>query len=103
VEGWAHVTTNGGKTWRPVLWTVRGQFVKYISHLEDRLGCRRKSLHQRRRHLLSNNGGQTWSVDVTTNAEMDACAEQPISSGYRVWCAGYDGSLTGYIYSLELK
>jgi hypothetical protein len=51
----------------------------------------------------SGNGGQTWSVDVTTNAEMDACDKQPTAAGYRVWCAGYDGSLNGYIYTLAVK
>jgi hypothetical protein len=43
------------------------------------------------------------SVDITTNAEMDACAAQPTNPGYRIWCAGYDGSFSGYIYSLVAK
>jgi hypothetical protein len=52
---------------------------------------------------FSADGEQTWSVDVTTNAEMDACYKQPVSAGYRVWCAGYDSSLNGVIYSVAVK
>ena len=104
VEGWAHVTTNGGKTWSAR--TLDGPWpIREILFLNAKTGwAAGGNLYSGVGGIyFSNNGGQTWSVDVTTNAEMDACAEQAISTGYRVWCAGYNGSLTGYIYSLELK
>ena len=104
VEGWAHVTTNGGKTWSAR--TLDGPWpIREILFLTSKVGwAAGGNLYSGVGGIyFSSNGGQTWSVDVTTNAEMDACAEQPISTGYRVWCAGYDGSLTGYIYSLELR
>ena len=104
VEGWAHVTTNGGKTWSGR--TLDGPWpIREILFLTSKTGwAAGGNLYTNVGGIyFSGNGGQTWSVDVPTNAEMDACAEQPVGSGYSVWCAGYDGSLTGYIYSLELK
>jgi photosystem II stability/assembly factor-like uncharacterized protein len=95
VEGWVHVTANGGKTWsartlddpwpiRELLflstksgWAAGGNVYTGVGGI-----------------YFSNAGGQTWSVDVTTNAEMDACAQQPLSSGYHVWCAGTTRHLT---------
>ena len=104
VEGWVHVTTDGGKTWtartlddpwpiRQLLfltaktgWAAGGNIYTGVGGI-----------------YFSNNGGQTWSVDVTTNAEMDACDKQPANLGYRIWCAGYDSSFNGVIYGLHLQ
>jgi hypothetical protein len=104
VEGWAHYTTNGGKTWSAR--TLDGPWpIREILFLNAKTGwAAGGNLYSGVGGIyFSNNGGQTWSVDVTTNAEMDACAEQPISTGYRIWCAGYNGSLTGLIYSLAIQ
>jgi len=104
VEGWAHITINGGKTWSGR--TLDGPWpIREILFLNSKTGwATGGNLYTGVGGIyFSNNGGQTWSVDVTTNAEMDACASQPASPGYKVWCAGYDGSLTGYIYALDLK
>ncbi|MFZ0770958.1 MAG: hypothetical protein WCA49_13975 [Candidatus Sulfotelmatobacter sp.] len=104
VEGWSHVTTNGGKTWSGR--TLDGPWpIREILFLTDKIGwATGGNLYTNVGGIyFSGNGGQTWSVDLTTNAEMDACAKQPANPGYHVWCAGYDGSLTGYIYSLDLK
>ena len=104
VEGWAHVTTDGGKTWGGR--TLDGPWpIREILFLNSQSGwAAGGNLYTNVGGIYySGNGGQTWSVDVTTNSEMDACAEQPVASGYRVWCAGYDGSLTGVIYSTEVK
>jgi photosystem II stability/assembly factor-like uncharacterized protein len=104
VEGWVHVTTDGGATWstrtlddpwpiRQILflnaktgWAVGGNVYSGVGGM-----------------YFSNNGGLTWSLDATTNAEMDACDRQPANPGYRIWCAGYDSSFNGVIYSLYLK
>jgi photosystem II stability/assembly factor-like uncharacterized protein len=104
VEGWVHVTTDGGKTWTgrtldgpwPIreLWFVNATtgFAAGGNVYTGVGGI-----------YFTRNGGKTWSVDVTTNAEMDACAQQPASPGYRIWCAGYDSSFSGVIYSLDLN
>jgi photosystem II stability/assembly factor-like uncharacterized protein len=105
VEGWLHVTTNGGKTWsartldgpwpiRSILflnqttgWAAGGNFWTGVGGI-----------------YFSTDGGMTWSVDATTGAEMGACAQHPVSSMHRVWCAGFSGNPTVYstvIYSTE--
>lgn len=104
VEGWAHVTTDGGKTWSGR--TLDGPWpIREILFLSQKAGwAAGGNLYTGVGGIyFSSNGGQTWSVDVTTNAEMDACDKQPTTTGYRVWCAGYDGSLNGYIYTLAVK
>lgn len=104
VEGWAHVTTDGGKTWSDR--TLDGPWpIREILFLSQKAGwAAGGNLYTGVGGIyFSSNGGQTWSVDVTTNAEMDACDKQPTTTGYRVWCAGYDGSLNGYIYTLAVK
>ena len=47
--------------------------------------------------------GNTWSLDVNTGAEMDACAEKTVKSGHQIWCAGYDESFNGYIYTTTVQ
>jgi photosystem II stability/assembly factor-like uncharacterized protein len=104
VEGWAHVTTNGGRTWTAR--TLDGPWpIREILFLTPKSGwAAGGNLYTGVGGIYySGGGGQTWSVDGTTNAEMDACAQQPANAGYHIWCAGYDGSLNGYIYTLNLK
>jgi photosystem II stability/assembly factor-like uncharacterized protein len=101
VEGWAHVTTDGGQTWSGR--TLDGPWpIREILFLSPEAGwAAGGNLYTNVGGIyFSSNGGQSWSVDVTTNAEMDACAGQPLKPGYQIWCAGYDGALTGYIYTL---
>jgi hypothetical protein len=104
VEGWVHATTDGGKTWTGR--TLDGPWpIREILFLTAKSGwAAGGNIYTGVGGIyFSGNGGQTWSVDVTTNAEMDACAAQPESVGYRVWCAGYDSSLNGVIYTLAVK
>jgi hypothetical protein len=104
VEGWAHYTTNGGKTWSAR--TLDGPWpIREILFLSPKIGwATGGNLYTGVGGMYySGDGGQTWSVDSTTNAEMDACASQKVSSGYQVWCAGYTSSLSGVIYTLTLK
>ena len=104
VEGWAHVTTNGGTTWSGR--TLDGPWpIREILFLSSKVGwATGGNVYTGVGGMYySGDGGQTWSVDATTNAEMDACAAQPENSGYRVWCAGYNESFSGVIYSLYVK
>jgi len=106
VEGWLHVTINGGKTWtartldgpwpiRSILflnntigWAAGGNFWTGVGGI-----------------YFSTDGGMTWSVDATTGAEMGACAQHPVAAGkHQLWCAGFVGNSSVYstvIYSTE--
>ena len=102
VEGWVHRTTNGGKTWsgrtlddpwpiREILfvtpkigWATGGNYSSNVGGM-----------------YFSSNGGKTWSLDAKTGAEMDACDSKPVGTKFQVWCAGYNGSLSGLVYTLK--
>jgi photosystem II stability/assembly factor-like uncharacterized protein len=104
VEGWAHMTTNGGKTWSAR--TLDGPWpIREILFLTPKAGwAAGGNVYTGVGGIyFSGNGGTTWSVDVTTNAEMDACDKQALNPGYQVWCAGYDSSFNGVIYTLQIK
>lgn len=100
VEGWVHITTNGGKTWSTRVldgpWPIR-QFVAINSKTGWAAGG---NIYSGVGGIyFTSNGGKTWSVDVSTGAEMDACDKKALKTGHQVWCAGYDASFNGYIYS----
>jgi photosystem II stability/assembly factor-like uncharacterized protein len=102
VEGWVHRTTDGGKTWSgrtlddpwpireirfltpTVGWAAGGNYTSNIGGM-----------------YFSRNGGKTWSLDANTGAEMDACDSKPTGTKFQVWCAGYNGSLNGMVYTLK--
>ncbi|MGB8012949.1 MAG: hypothetical protein WCF68_15150 [Terriglobales bacterium] len=105
VEGWLHLTTNGGNTWtgrvfdgpwpiRSILflnsktgWATGGNFWTGVGGI-----------------YFSSNGGTTWSVDATTNAEMGACAQHAVTGGHQIWCAGFIGNPENYssvVYSTQ--
>lgn len=100
VEGWVHITTNGGKTWSARTldgpWPIR-QFVAINSKTGWAAGG---NIYSGVGGIyFTSNGGKTWSVDVNTGAEMDACDKKALKTGHQIWCAGYDASFNGYIYS----
>ncbi len=104
VEGWVHVTTNGGKNWTSR--TLDGPWpIREIMFLTSKQGwAAGGNIYTGVGGVyFSGDGGKTWSVDVTTNAEMDACDNQATNTGHRVWCAGYDSSFNGVIYTLATK
>ena len=103
VEGWLHVTTNGGKTWTAR--TLDGPWpIRSILFLNDTIGWAAGGNFWTGVGgiYFSTDGGMTWSVDQTTGAEMGACAQRPVSGKHQIWCAGFVGNLTAYstvIYS----
>jgi photosystem II stability/assembly factor-like uncharacterized protein len=104
VEGWVHTTTNGGKTWSAR--TLDGPWpIREILFLTSKIGwATGGNVYTGVGGMYySGDGGQTWSVDATTDAEMDACASQKLSTGYQIWCAGYNESFTGVIYTVTVK
>lgn len=104
VEGWVHRTTDGGNTWSAR--TLDGPWpIREIMFLNSHSGwAAGGNVYTGVGGIYySADGGQTWAVDVTTNAEMDACDNRRSTSQYQIWCAGYDGSFNGVIYTLKGK
>jgi hypothetical protein len=53
---------------------------------------------------FSKDGGQTWSEDATTGAEMSSCDTKHKGKQVQVWCAGYsltNNAFNGVIYSVQ--
>lgn len=105
VEGWLHVTTNGGKTWSGR--TIDGPWpIRSILFLNSKTGwAGGGNVYTNVGGMyFSTDGGNTWSVDVTTNSEMGSCAQHAISGGHhQIWCAGfnYNGNFNSVIYSTQ--
>jgi hypothetical protein len=107
VEGWVHRTTDGGSTWSGRTldgpWPIREIFFLTSSHGWAAGGNVYSNVGGM---YYSSDGGQTWTVDISTGAEMKGCASQPTRGGTAVWCAGntYNGSsFSGVIYHFRAK
>ncbi len=105
VEGWMHVTTNGGETWSGR--TLDGPWpIRSVLFLTSKIGWAGGGnvYTDVGGMYFSTDGGNTWSVDVTTNSEMGSCAEHSIGGGHhQIWCAGfsYNGNFSSVIYSTQ--
>lgn len=101
VEGWVHRTTDGGSTWSDrvldIPWPVR-----QIEFLSKNVGwVAAGNIYTGVGGLYyTDDGGQTWSQDLGTGEEMDACAHHTIGNGKhtRVWCIGYTSSFNSDVY-----
>jgi photosystem II stability/assembly factor-like uncharacterized protein len=102
VKGWLHRTTDGGTTWsgrvRDDPWPIRE-----IRFLTPMVGwAAGGNVYSGVGGMyFSNDGGQTRSLDISTGAEMDACASKHSGKNYQVWCAGYNPSFKGVICTLK--
>jgi len=102
LEGWVHRTTDGGTTWSDrtldITWPIRE-----IYFLTPNIGWAAGGNYSSNvgGMYFSHDGGQTWSLDVSTNAEMKSCDSNRQGNQVQVWCAGYNGSLSGVVYSVK--
>jgi photosystem II stability/assembly factor-like uncharacterized protein len=105
VEGWLHVTTNGGKTWSGR--TLDGPWpIRSVLFLNSKTGWAGGGnvYTDVGGMYFSSDGGNTWTVDVTTNSEMGSCADRAVAGGHhQIWCAGfnYNGGFSSFIYSTQ--
>jgi len=102
VEGWVHRTTDGGKTWSgrtlDIGWPIREIFF-FTPNIGWAAGG---NIYSGVGGMyFSNDGGQTWSEDVNTGAEMGSCDGGQIGTKGQIWCAGSDASLNGVVYTLQ--
>jgi hypothetical protein len=103
VEGWVHRTTDGGKTWSARTLDV-GIPIREIRFLNTQQGwAAGGNIYSNQGGIyFSKDGGQTWALDVdTAGAEMDACDSRHVGTKFQVWCAGYNASFSGVVYTLR--
>ena len=107
VEGWVHRTADGGQTWSgrtlQAPWPIRE-----IRFVTSNLGwAAGGNIYSGGGGLyFSGDGGQTWNLDLDSGGvELDACDHSNPGPGHRslqVWCAGYDSTFAGKVYTLKL-
>ena len=106
VEGWLHATTNGGKTWSGRTldgpWPIRS--ILFLNKTTGWAGGGNVYTDVGGMYF-STDGGNTWSVDVTTNSEMGSCSDHTIAGGHhQIWCAGFNynnDNFNSVIYSTQ--
>ncbi len=101
VEGWVHRTTDGGKTWSARL--TFGTFpINELLFINNNVGWAAGGDTESRTGGIFGtvDGGQTWTQQLDSDGhQIDACDWQPVDNSYQVWCAGYDVSFIGNIYT----
>lgn len=102
VEGWVHRTTDGGNSWSARTlddaWPIR-----QINFLTPLVGwAAGGNVYTAVGGMyFSTDGGQTWTLDISTGAEMSSCDTKHSGKNYQIWCAGYNSSFNGVVYTLR--
>ena len=94
-----HRTADGGKTWSGRTLDI-GWPIREILFLTPKIGWAvGGNLYTGVGGMyFSTSGGQTWSLDADTGAEMSSCDSKHRGKRVQVWCAGYNAALNGVIY-----
>jgi BNR/Asp-box repeat protein len=102
VEGWVHRTVDGGTTWSGRTLDI-GWPIREIFFLTPNIGWAAGGNYSTNvgGMYFSTDGGQTWSLDVNTGAEIKSCDSKRQGNHVQVWCAGFNGSLNGVVYSVQ--
>jgi BNR/Asp-box repeat len=102
VEGWVHRTTDGGTTWSGRTLDI-GWPIREILFLTPGVGWAAGGNYSSNvgGMYFSKDGGQTWSLDVNTGAEMGACDSKRQGNQVQVWCAGFNGSFNSVVYTVQ--
>jgi hypothetical protein len=102
VEGWVHRTADGGNTWSGRTLDI-GWPIREILFLTPKIGWATGGNYSSNvgGMYFSKDGGQTWSLDVSTGAEMGACDSKRQGNHVQVWCAGFNGSLSTVVYTVQ--
>jgi photosystem II stability/assembly factor-like uncharacterized protein len=103
VEGWVHRTTNGGKSWSGRTLDI-GWPIREILILTPKVGwAAGGNIYSNVGGMyFSKDGGKTWSLDLNSKSEMGSCDSRKAGTTYQVWCAGYNSSLQGVIYTVKI-
>ncbi|HVO81260.1 MAG TPA: hypothetical protein VMT28_11040 [Terriglobales bacterium] len=102
VAGWVHRTANGGSSWSAR--TLNSPWpIREIRFLTPKIGWAAGGnvFTGVGGIYFSRDGGKTWSLDVDTGAEMDACDSRSSGTHFQVWCAGYNASFNGVVYTFR--
>jgi photosystem II stability/assembly factor-like uncharacterized protein len=102
VAGWVHRTKDGGATWSAR--TLNSPWpVREIRFITPKIGWAAGGnvFTSVGGIYFSRDGGKTWSLDVDTGAEMDACDSRSSGTHFQVWCAGYNASFNGVVYMFK--
>ncbi len=102
VEGWVHRTADGGSTWSGRTLDI-GWPIREILFLTPNIGWATGGNYSSNLGgmYFSKDGGQTWSLDADTSAEMGACDSQRQGNHVQVWCAGFNASLNSVVYTVQ--
>jgi len=102
VEGWVHRTADGGNTWSGRTLDI-GWPIREIIFLTPNIGWATGGSYSSNvgGMYFSKDGGQTWSLDSSTGAEMGACDSKRQGKHVQVWCAGFNGSLNSVVYTVQ--
>ena len=95
-----HLTTNGGKTWSAR--TLDGPWpIRQLIFVTSKIGwAAGGNIYSDVGGIyFTSDGGQTWSLDVNTGAQMDACHERALKVAIRSGARDTMRHSNGVIYS----
>ena len=103
VEGWVHRTTDGGRTWSDR--TLDGPWP--IRHLEfpspNRGWAAGGNVFSGVGGMyFTDDGGQTWTLDADTGAEMTSCTHAIGPKRTKVWCIGFTFNGSNFVSSVYM-